>query len=163
WGSNGVLGAVLWAGVSGLAVAIFAVIATRVTAFSYEDDSLGASLSMHSAGADMFFGTWLLIGLPLLLGHIAGGEKPSWWPLVAAGGRSRRRAPARADPRAGVRVADRCPDDGGRRARDARRGGGELRAAHDPVAAALGTVRPRTAGRDGDAGGAGAPDPQGRG
>src|SRR5699024_5781738 len=83
WGSNGVLGAVLWAGVSGLAVAIFAVIATRVTAFSYEDDSLGASLSMHSAGADMFFGTWLLIGLPLLLGHIAGGEKPSWWPLVA--------------------------------------------------------------------------------
>src|SRR5699024_3299440 len=83
WGSNGVLGAVLWAGVSGLAVAIFAVIATRVTAFSYEDDSLGASLSMHSAGADMFFGTWLLIGLPLLLGHIAGGEQPSWWPLVA--------------------------------------------------------------------------------
>ena len=83
WGSNGVLGAVLWSGVSGLAVAIFAVIATRVTAFSYEDDSLGASLSMHSAGADMFFGTWLLIGLPLLLGHIAGGEKPSWWPLVA--------------------------------------------------------------------------------
>src|SRR5699024_7785791 len=65
WGSNGVLGAVLWAGVSGLAVAIFAVIATRVTAFSYEDDSLGASLSMHSAGADMFFGTGLLIGLPL--------------------------------------------------------------------------------------------------
>lgn len=83
WGSNGVLGAVLWSGISGVAVAIFAVITTRVTAFSYTDDSLGMSLSMHSAGADMFFGTWLLISVPLLLGHIAGGEKPAWWPLVA--------------------------------------------------------------------------------
>ena len=83
WGSNGMLGAVLWSGISGLAVAIFAVIATRLTAFAAEDDTLGMSLSMHSAGIDMFFGTWALIALPLLLGHIAGMQKPSWWPLVA--------------------------------------------------------------------------------
>ncbi|MGO2586272.1 MAG: hypothetical protein ACTH9F_13105, partial [Brachybacterium tyrofermentans] len=50
WGSNGVLGALLWSGISGLAVAIFAVIATRVTALTIEDDTLGLSLSMHSAG-----------------------------------------------------------------------------------------------------------------
>lgn len=83
WGSNGALGALLWSGISGLAVAIAAVIATRVTAFALEDDSVGISLSMHSAGADMFFGTWALIALPLFLGHVAGMEKPSWWPLVA--------------------------------------------------------------------------------
>ncbi|HEX7352036.1 hypothetical protein [Brachybacterium sp.] len=83
WGSNGALGALLWTGISGLAVAIFAVIVTRLTAFAYEDASVGMSFSMHSAGADMFFGTWVLIGLPMLLGHLAGMEKPSWWPLVA--------------------------------------------------------------------------------
>jgi hypothetical protein len=83
WGSNGALGALLWSGVSGLAVAIFAVIATRVTAFAIHDDSLGMSLSMHAAGVDMFFGTWALIALPLFLGHIAGSEKPAWWPAVA--------------------------------------------------------------------------------
>lgn len=83
WSSNGALGALLWSGFSGLAVAIFAVIATRVTAFAIEDDSLGMALSMHSAGADMFFGTWALIALPLFLGHVAGSEKPAWWPLVA--------------------------------------------------------------------------------
>lgn len=83
WGSNGALGALLWSGISGFAVAIFAVIATRVTAFAIEDDSIGISLSMHSAGADMFFGTWALIALPLFLGHVAGMQKPSWWPLVA--------------------------------------------------------------------------------
>src|SRR5699024_8981027 len=44
WGSNGLLGAVLWSGISGLGVAIVAVIAVRITAFSYEDDSLGMSL-----------------------------------------------------------------------------------------------------------------------
>lgn len=82
-GANGALGALLWSGISGLAVAIFAVIVTRVTAFAIEDDSLGMALSMHSAGVDMFFGTWALIALPLFLGHIAGGEKPSWWPVVA--------------------------------------------------------------------------------
>jgi len=83
WGSNGALGALLWSGVSGLAVAIVAVIATRATAFALEDDSVGMSLSMHSAGVDMFLGTWTLIALPLLLGHVAGMEKPSWWPLIA--------------------------------------------------------------------------------
>lgn len=83
WGSNGALGALLWSGVSGLAVAIVVVIATRITAFAIEDDSVGMSLSMHSAGADMFFGTWALIAFPLFLGHVAGMEKPSWWPLVA--------------------------------------------------------------------------------
>lgn len=83
WGSNGVLGALLWSGISGLAVAIVAVIATRVTAFAIEDDTLGLSLSMHSAGVDMFFGTWALIALPLFLGHVAGLTKPAWWPLVA--------------------------------------------------------------------------------
>ncbi|WP_394215421.1 hypothetical protein [Brachybacterium vulturis] len=83
WGSNGVLGALLWSGISGLAVAIFAVIATRVTAFAVEEESFGMSISMHSAGVDMFFGTWVLIALPLFLGHIAGMQKPSWWPLVA--------------------------------------------------------------------------------
>ncbi|MGP9539502.1 hypothetical protein ACT3SP_15960 [Brachybacterium sp. AOP43-C2-M15] len=83
WGSNGVLGAFLWSGISGLAVAIFAVIATRVTAFAVEDASVGMSISMHAAGVDMFVGTWALIGLPLFLGHAAGMEKPAWWPLVA--------------------------------------------------------------------------------
>ncbi|MGP9681979.1 hypothetical protein [Brachybacterium sp. AOP3-A1-3] len=83
WGSNGVLGALLWSGISGLAVAIFAVIATRVTALTIEDDTLGLSLSMHSAGVDMFFGTWVLIALPLFLGHVAGLEKPAWWPVIA--------------------------------------------------------------------------------
>lgn len=83
WGGNGALGALLWSGISGLAAAIVAVIATRVTAFAVEDDSLGVSLSMHSAGVDMFVGTWVLIGLPLFLGHVAGGEKPAWWPVVA--------------------------------------------------------------------------------
>lgn len=83
WGSNGVLGALLWSGISGLAVAIFAVIAVRLTAFSLQDDELGLSLSMHSAGFDMFLGTWFLIGMPLFLGHVAGMTKPSWWPLVA--------------------------------------------------------------------------------
>ncbi|ASK65267.1 hypothetical protein CFK39_04835 [Brachybacterium avium] len=86
WGSNGVLGALLWSGISGLSVAIFAVIATRVTAFVVKDDSTGfdgMSISMHSAGADMFFGTWVLIALPLFLGHVAGIAKPAWWPLVA--------------------------------------------------------------------------------
>jgi len=78
WGGNGALGALLWSGISGLAVAIFAVIATRVTAFAIDDDSLGMSLSMHAAGVDMFFGTWALIALPLFLGHIAGSEKPAW-------------------------------------------------------------------------------------
>ena len=81
--SNGALGALLWSGISGLAVAIFAVIATRITAFAVEDDSVGMALSMHSAGVDMFFGTWALITLPLFLGHVAGMQKPSWWPLVA--------------------------------------------------------------------------------
>src|SRR5699024_12797068 len=66
-----------------LAVAIIAGIALLVTAYALEIVSLCATLSMHSAGAELFFGTWLLIGLPLLLGHIAGGEKPSWWPQVA--------------------------------------------------------------------------------
>ena len=83
WSSNGALGALLWSGISGLAVAIFAVIATRATAFAIEDDSLGMALSMHSAGFDMFFGTWALITLPLFLGHVAGSEKPAWWSLVA--------------------------------------------------------------------------------
>ncbi|WP_157773387.1 hypothetical protein [Brachybacterium vulturis] len=82
-GSNGVLGALLWSGISGLAVAIVAVIATRVTAFAVEEESFGMSISMHSAGVDMFFGTWVLIALPLFLGHIAGMEKPTWWSLVA--------------------------------------------------------------------------------
>ncbi|MGO1978496.1 MAG: hypothetical protein ACTH4D_14860, partial [Brachybacterium tyrofermentans] len=72
-----------WSGISGLAVAIVAVIATRVTAFAIEDDTLGLSLSMHSAGVDMFFGTWALIALPLFLGHVAGLAKPAWWSLVA--------------------------------------------------------------------------------
>ena len=83
WGSNGALGAFLWPGISGLGVAIFAVIATRVTAFAIEEESLGMSLSMHAAGVDMFLGTWALIALPLFLGHIAGSEKPTWWPMVA--------------------------------------------------------------------------------
>lgn len=83
WGSNGALGAFLWSGISGLGVAIFAVIATRVTAFAVEEESLGTSLSMHAAGVDMFLGTWALIALPLFLGHIAGSEKPTWWPMVA--------------------------------------------------------------------------------
>ncbi|AXK45893.1 hypothetical protein [Brachybacterium saurashtrense] len=83
WGSSRVLGAVLWSGLSGFGAALFAVIVTRLTAFSLEEESMGLSLSMHSAGADMFFGTWALIGIPLLLGHLAGMEKPSWWPLVA--------------------------------------------------------------------------------
>jgi hypothetical protein len=83
WGSNGPLGALLWSGLSGFGVALFALLATRLTAFSIEDDSLGLSFSMHSAGADMFFGTWALVTLPLLLGHLAGMRKPAWWPLVA--------------------------------------------------------------------------------
>ncbi|MDN6401311.1 MAG: hypothetical protein L0K01_12820, partial [Brachybacterium sp.] len=83
WGSNGALGAFLWSGISGLGVAIVAVIATRVTAFAIEEESLGTSLSMHAAGVDMFLGTWALIALPLFLGDIAGSEKPTWWPVVA--------------------------------------------------------------------------------
>ena len=83
WSSNGPLGAAVWSGLSGFGVALFAVLATRLTAFSIEDDSIGLTLSMHSAGADMFFGTWALITLPLLLGHLAGMRKPAWWPLVA--------------------------------------------------------------------------------
>lgn len=83
WSSNGVLGAALWSGISGLGVAIVAVIVVRLTAFSYADESLGMSFSMHSAGADMFFGTWALITVPLFLGHMAGLTKPRWWPLVA--------------------------------------------------------------------------------
>lgn len=83
WGSNGVLGALVWSGISGLAVAIFAVIVVRLTAFSVQDDELGLSVSMHSAGFDMFLGTWFLIGMPLFLGHLAGMTKPSWWPMVA--------------------------------------------------------------------------------
>ena len=83
WSSNGVLGAALWSGISGLSVAIVAVIIVRLTAFSYADESLGMSLSMHSAGADMFFGPWALITVPLFLGHLAGLTKPRWWPLVA--------------------------------------------------------------------------------
>lgn len=83
WGSNGPLGAVLWTGISGLAVAIFALIVTRVTALSFTDDEFGMSISMHTAGADMFFGTWALIGLPMLAGHLAGMAKPAWWELVS--------------------------------------------------------------------------------
>src|SRR5699024_10672876 len=47
------------------------------------DDSLGMSLSMHSAGADRFVGTWLLVSVPLLLGRIARGETPARSPPVA--------------------------------------------------------------------------------
>lgn len=83
WSSNGVLGAALWSGISGLTVAVVAVVVVRLTAFSVEDYSTGVSISMHSAGADMFFGTWVLIGVPLFLGHMAGLTKPAWWPLVA--------------------------------------------------------------------------------
>lgn len=83
WSSNGPLGAALWSGISGLGVATFAVIAARLTAFSSDGGSTGVSMSMHSAGADMFFGTWALIALPMLAGHLAGWEKPSWWPVVA--------------------------------------------------------------------------------
>lgn len=83
WSSNGPLGAALWSGLSGLGVALVALLVTRMTAFSIEDPANGLSLSMHAAGADMFFGTWALITLPLLLGHLAGMRKPTWWPLVA--------------------------------------------------------------------------------
>lgn len=83
WSSNGPLGALLWSGLSGLGVALVALLVTRLTAFSIEDPANGLSLSMHAAGADMFFGTWALITLPLLLGHLAGMRKPAWWPLVA--------------------------------------------------------------------------------
>ncbi len=83
WGSNGPLGAFLWSGISGLAVAIFAVIVTRITAFGGGDDELGVSVSMHTAGFDMFLGTWALIGIPIFLGHLAGMEKPHWWHRVA--------------------------------------------------------------------------------
>lgn len=83
WSSNGPLGAALWSGLSGLGVALVALLVTRLTAFSIEDPANGLSLSMHAAGADMFFGTWALITLPLLLGHLAGMRKPDWWPLVA--------------------------------------------------------------------------------
>ena len=83
WSSNGPLGALLWSGLSGLGVALVALLLTRLTAFSIEDPANGLSLSMHAAGADMFFGTWALITLPLLLGHLAGMRKPDWWPLVA--------------------------------------------------------------------------------
>ena len=83
WGSNGPLGALLWSGVSGFALAVFALLVTRVTAFAFVDDSVGMSVSMYAAGADMFLGTWLLSGLALFLGHLAGSTKPSWWPLVA--------------------------------------------------------------------------------
>lgn len=41
------------------------------------------SISMHSAGIDMFVGTWALITIPLFLGHLAGMVKPRWWPAVA--------------------------------------------------------------------------------
>lgn len=83
WGGNGPLGAFLWTGISGLAVAIFAVIVTRITAFGGGDDELGISASMHAAGFDTFLGTWALIGIPLFLGHLAGMEKPQWWPRVS--------------------------------------------------------------------------------
>ncbi|WP_246821630.1 hypothetical protein, partial [Brachybacterium sp. HMSC06H03] len=83
WSSNGPLGALLWSGLSGLGVALVALLVTRLTAVSIEDPANGLSLSMHAAGADMFFGTWTLITLPLLLGHLAGMRKPDWWPLVA--------------------------------------------------------------------------------
>ena len=56
-------GALLWSGLSGLGVALVALLVTRLTAFSIEDPANGLSLSMHAAGADMFFGTWALIGL----------------------------------------------------------------------------------------------------
>lgn len=82
WSSNGLLGIVLWSGISGLGVALVALLLTRLTAFSITDDELGLSLMMHAAGVDMFFGTWALITLPLLLGHLSGMTKPAWWPMV---------------------------------------------------------------------------------
>lgn len=81
FGRNGPLGALLWSLISGFAVALFAVIITRLTAYQASEGDV--SITMHSAGFDMFLGTWVLIALPLFLGHIAGGEKPRWWPLVA--------------------------------------------------------------------------------
>ncbi|WP_341856314.1 hypothetical protein [Brachybacterium sp. GPGPB12] len=153
WSSNGPLGAALWSGLSGLGVALVALLVTRLTAFSIEDPANGLSLSMHAAGADMFFGTWALITLAAPARPSRGDAQAR---LVAAGRRPRRRTPPRARPRPRLRRPRRPPRRRGWSDRADRRRGGTLRARRGAGAAAVGTDRPRAPARSRDAGRAGA-------
>lgn len=70
------------AALTGLAVALFTVLAAFVFAQPIPVDA-DITLRLHAAGLDAFLGAWVLVTLALALGRISLRPRPSWWPLVA--------------------------------------------------------------------------------
>lgn len=78
----GIIGIWSSAVLTGLAVALFTVLAAFVFAQPIPVDA-DITLRLHAAGLDAFLGAWMLVTLALALGRISLRPRPSWWPLVA--------------------------------------------------------------------------------
>ncbi|MBK0332990.1 hypothetical protein I8D64_16430 [Brachybacterium sp. MASK1Z-5] len=80
--STGLLGIWVSALITGIATALFTVLAALVLAQPVPLDE-GFSLRVHAAGFDAFFGSLLLITLAIGLGRMSRRARWAWWPLVA--------------------------------------------------------------------------------
>ncbi|MCG7309393.1 hypothetical protein [Brachybacterium sp. ACRRE] len=80
--TTGLLGIWVSALITGIATALFTVLAALVLAQPVPLDE-GFSLRVHAAGFDAFFGSLLLITLAIGLGRMSRRARWAWWPLVA--------------------------------------------------------------------------------
>ncbi|MGP5707922.1 hypothetical protein ACTXPC_05840 [Brachybacterium alimentarium] len=78
----GLLGIWTTSVLTGFGVALFTVLSAFILAERVPAEA-GASISLHAAGFDTFFGAFALITLSLALGRLTVRARRSWWPLVA--------------------------------------------------------------------------------